>query len=231
MRKKFAVIGLGDFGWSVAISLAERNAEVVAVDQDMNIIEEIKDKVTYAVRIDSTDEKSLRSLGLEKIDAVIVSIGTNFENTILTSVLLMNIGVKMVIARASSKIQETILKKLGVHQIINPELEIAAKVSTSLINEDVLDYLDLGDGHAIFQINTPTEFVGKSLNEIELRIRFNVNLITIKRQYKIENEETSTTDVRDRIYGVPSASTIIEENDKLVLFGRERDIKKILDLK
>ena len=231
MRKKFAVIGLGDFGWSVAISLAERNAEVVAVDQDIEIIDEIKDKVTYAVRLNSTDEKALRSLGLESIDAVIVSIGTNFENTILTSVLLMNLGVKMVIARAASKIQETILKKLGVHQVINPELEIAAKVSTSLINEDVLDYLDLGDGHAIFQIKTPKEFVGKSLSEIELRIRFNVNLITIKRQHKIENEETSKTEFHERIYGVPTASTIIDENDKLVLFGREKDIKKILDLK
>ncbi|NCS87352.1 MAG: TrkA family potassium uptake protein, partial [Ignavibacteria bacterium] len=228
MRKKFAVIGLGDFGWSVAISLAERNAEVVAIDQDIEIIDEIKDKVTYAVRLNSTDEKALRSLGLESIDAVIVSIGTNFENTILTSVLLMNLGVKMVIARAASKIQETILKKLGVHQVINPELEIAAKVSTSLINEDVLDYLDLGDGHAIFQIKTPKEFVGKSLNEIELRIRFNVNLITIKRQHKIENEETSKTEFHERIYGVPTASTIIDENDKLVLFGREKDIKKIL---
>jgi len=231
MRKKFAVIGLGDFGWSVAISLAERNAEVVAIDQDIEIIDEIKDKVTYAVRLNSTDEKALRSLGLESIDAVIVSIGTNFENTILSSVLLMNLGVKMVIARAASKIQETILKKLGVHQVINPELEIAAKVSTSLINEDVLDYLDLGDGHAIFQIKTPKEFVGKSLNEIELRIRFNVNLITIKRQHKIENEETSKTEFHERIYGVPTASTIIDENDKLVLFGREKDIKKILDLK
>lgn len=231
MRKKFAVIGLGDFGWSVAISLAERNAEVVAIDNDLEVIEEIKDKVTYAVRLNSTDEKALRSLGLEKIDAVIVSIGTNFEDTILTSVLLMNLGVKMVIARVNSKIQETILKKLGIHQVINPELEIAAKVSTSLINEDILDYLDLGDGHTIFQIKTPSEFIGKSLREIEMRIRFNVNLITIKRQYKIENEETKQTEFRERIYGVPTESTVIEDNDKLVLYGRERDIKKILDLK
>lgn len=230
MRKKFAVIGLGDFGWSVAISLAERNAEVVAIDQDLEVIEEIKDKVTYAVRLNSTDEKALRSLGLDKVDAVIVSIGTNFENTILTSVLLMNMDIKMIIARASSKIQETILRKLGIHQIINPEFEIANRVSTSLINEDVLDYLDLGDGHTIFQIKTPREFVGKSLREIEMRIRFNVNLVTIKRQSKIENEETGQTELRERIYGVPTESTVIEDNDKLVLFGKERDIKKILDL-
>lgn len=230
MNKKFAVIGLGDFGWSVAISLAERNAEVVAIDQDMDVIEEIKDKVTYAVRLDSTDEKALRSLGLDKVDAVIVSIGTNFESTILTSVLLLKMGVKKIIARASSKIQETILQKLGIHQIINPELEIAAKVSTSLINEDVLDYIELGDDYTIVQIKTPKDFIGKSIQEINLRLRFNVNLITIKRQYKIDNEETGGQIVKERIYGVPTATTVIEESDKLVMMGRDKDVKKILDL-
>jgi len=229
MNKKFIVIGLGDFGWSVANTLAERGAEVIAVDQNMEIIEDIKDKVTYAVRLDSTDERALKTLGVENVDAVIVSIGTNFENTTLTSVLLLQMGVKKIVARVSSKIQEIILEKLGVHQIINPELEIAGKVASSLVNDDILDYIPLREDYTIVQIKAPKDFVGKSLQEIDLRIRFNVNLITIKRQYTIENEETKEKNIKERIYGVPTASTIIEHGDVLILLGKDKDIKKIID--
>lgn len=228
MDKKFAVIGLGDFGWSIAVSLESKGAEVIAIDRSLEIIEDIKDRVTYAARLDATEEKPLRSLGVDKVDAAIVSIGTNFENTILTSVLLLQMGVKKVVARAASKIQETILKKLGVHQVINPELEIAARVATNLVNDEVLDYIPLGEDYNIVQLKTPQKFVGKSLQEIDLRIRFNVNLITIKRQYKV-NEGTEDEIIKERIYGVPTATTIIEQNDILIILGKDKDIKKIID--
>lgn len=229
MNKKFAVIGLGDFGWSVAITLAQRGAEVIAIDQNMDIINDIKEKVTYAARLDATDEKALRSLGIDKVDAVIVSIGTNFEGTILTSVLLLQMGVKKVVARVASQIQETILKKLGIHQVINPELEIASKVASNLVNEEVLDYIPLGDSYNIVQVKVPHNFIGKSLQEIDLRLKYNLNLITIKRKYQIKGENQDEYIYKDRIYGVPTASTILEENDILILMGIDKDIKKILD--
>ncbi len=229
MKRKFAVIGLGDFGNSIAISLAERGAEVIAIDQNMDVIEDIKDKVTYAVRMDATETKPLKSLGIDKVDAAVVSIGTNFENTILTSVLLLQMGVKKVIARVNSKIQETILVKLGVHQVINPELEIASKVAFNLINQDVLDYIPLGEDYNIVQIKAPSSFVGKSLQEIDLRIRYNVNLITIKRRYTIKSEETGEEIIKERIYGVPTATTVLENNDILIVLGKDKDIKKIID--
>ena len=229
MNKKFAVIGLGDFGWSVALTLIEKGAEVIAVDRDMAVIEDIKDKVTYAVRLDSTDERALRSVGIDKVDGVIVSIGTNFEDTILTSVLLMQMGVKKTIARVSSKIQETILNKLGVHQIINPELEIAGRVASNLVNEDLLDYIKLGDEYSITQLRAPKKIIGKSLQEIEFRIRFNLNLITLKRNYTIEKEDTGEKIIKQRIYGVPTATTVIEEDDILILLGKDKDVKKLMD--
>ncbi len=229
MKKKFAVIGLGDFGWSIAITLAERGADVVAVDKDMEIIEEIKDKVAYAARLDSTDEKALKSLGLENIDAVVVSIGTNFEDTILTSVLLQQMKVKKVMARVSSKIQETILTKLGIHQVINPELEIAGKVASNLLNEDVLNYIPLDEDYNIVHVRAPEYFRGKSLQEIDLRLKYNVNLVTIKRRYKVYNEEEKKDVYKERIYGVPTAGTVIEDGDVLILLGRDKDIKKILE--
>lgn len=229
MNKKFAVIGLGDFGWSVAVSLAERGAEVVAIDQQMNVIEDIKDKVTFAVRLDSTDEKALKSVGITDVDAVVISIGTNFEDTILTSVLLQQMGVKKIVVKATSKIQETILNKLNVSQVITPDFEIAKRVASTLINEDVLDYIPLGESYNIVQLRTPKSFVGKTLQEIDLRIRYNVNLITIKRRYTVKNEETGEEVIKERIYGVPTASTVLEPNDVLIVLGKDKDIRKIVE--
>lgn len=229
MNKKFAVIGLGDFGLSVALNLAERGAEVIAIDQDLEIIEDIKDKVTYAVRMDSTEEKSLRSLGVDKVDAAIISIGTNFEDTILTSVLLLQMGVKKVVARASSKMEEKILIKLGVHQVITPEFEIAIRVASTLMSEDVLDYIHLGENYNIVHVRTPKIFVGKTLQEIDLRVKYNLNLITIKRSYLIKKEDTGEEEIKERIYGVPTASTVIEEGDILIILGKDKDIRKIIE--
>jgi trk system potassium uptake protein TrkA len=201
----------------------------MAIDQNMEIIEEIKDKVTYAIRMDSTDERALKSSGIEKVDAAIVSIGTNFEDILLTSVLLLQMDVKKVIARAASKIQETILEKLGIHQVINPELEIAGRVATNLLHDELIDYINLGDDYNIIQIAAPPKLVGRSLQEIDLRIRFNLNLITIKRNYTITEESTGEKITKQRIYGVPTASTVIEDGDILVVLGKVKDIKKLID--
>ncbi len=229
MAKKFAVIGLGDFGRSIATSLTERGAEVMAIDQDLEIIEEIKEKVTYAVRTDSTDEKALINLGIEKMDAVIISMGEHFEDTVLTVVLLLQMGIKKVVARASSLMQQRILYKLGAHQVITPEFEMARKVASTLINEDVLDLIPLGENYNIVQIRTPKTFVGKTLQEIDLRIRYNLNLITVKRSYKITDERTGEQTRKERIYGVPTATTVLEDEDILIILGKDKDIKKIIE--
>lgn len=229
MNRKFAVIGLGDFGKSVALSLAERDCEVIAIDQNMEIIEELKDKVTYAARLDSTDERALTALGVDKVDAAIIALGERFDDTILTAVLLMQMKVKKIVVRASSIIQQKILNKLGVHQVIMPEFEIAKKVASTLINEDFVDYVPLGENFNIVHIKAPKEFTGKTLQEIDLRIRFNLNLITIKRLSKMYDEDSGETILKERIYGVPTATTVIEEGDVLVILGKDKDIKKIID--
>ncbi|MHC1738741.1 MAG: TrkA family potassium uptake protein [Ignavibacteriaceae bacterium] len=228
-KMKFAIIGLGDFGSSIAVSLAEKGAEVMAIDHDIEVIEEIKDKVSTAIKMDSTDEKSIKSLGIDKVDTVIISIGTHFEDTVLTSVLLLQMGVKRIIARVNSQIQEKILLKLGVHQVISPEIEIAKRLASTLINEEIIDYLPLDESYNIIQIRSPRAFVGKSLQEIDLRIRYNINLITIKRSYQVKDEATGELITKERIYGVPTATTIIEENDILIVLGKDKDISKIIE--
>lgn len=219
------MIGLGDFGKSMAVSLTEKGAEVIAIDQSMDIVDEIKDKVSYAVRLNSTDEKALKSVGIDKVDVVIVAMGEHFEDTILTSVLLLQMGIKKIVAKASSKIQETILLKLGVHQVVTPEFDMAARLASTLFDEDVLDFMAIGEGYNVMQVKAPDMFIGRTLKEINLRVKYNVNLITIKKTYKGDGYSIT----QQKISGIPTADTVIEENDVLILLGKDKDIKKIID--
>jgi trk system potassium uptake protein TrkA len=229
LKKKYAVIGLGDLGRSIAISLNSTGSEVLAIDVNNAIINDLKDSVGTAIRADSTDEKALRMIGIDaSVDVAIVTIGPdNFEHTILTSVILLEMGVTKVVARASTRLQENILKKLGVHQVIIPDIQIARQIVSLVTSQDVLDTIILGEDYNIVYLKTPRSFIGKSLQELDLRIRYNVNLITIKRKSKSligDNKE-----IKEEIYGVPTASTILEENDILIVFGKDKDIKKIVD--
>lgn len=229
MAKKIAIIGLGDFGTPLATTLTELGAEVLAIDTDFNVIEEIKDKVTVAVRLDSTDERALKAQGITEMDAVVVSIGAGFEDALLTIMNLVHMGVKRIIARSTSPIHKKILTKVGVKEVISPEEEISKKLASNLIHEDILDYIPLGSEHNIVQLKTPDAFIGKSIQELDLRIRYNVNLITIKKILTTVNKKTSETETTEKIIGVPAASTVLEKDDILVLFGRDKDIQKLID--
>jgi trk system potassium uptake protein TrkA len=229
MAKKIAIIGLGNFGTPLATTLTELGAEVLAIDTDFNVIEDIKDKVTVAVRLDSTDERALKAQGITEMDTVVVSIGAGFEDALLTIMNLVHMGVKRIIARSTSSVHKKILTKIGVSEVISPEEEISKKLASSLMHEDILDYIQLGSGYDIVQLKTPDAFIGKSIQELDLRIRFNVNLITIKKLITSIDKKTSETEVSEKIIGVPSASTVLEKDDILILFGRGKDIQKLID--
>src|SRR5512133_4020175 len=141
MTKRFAVIGLGYFGERLASELTQRGAEVIASDNTMERVEEIRDKVAYAIKLDSTDERALRSQGLEELDAVIVAIGENFESALLTCVLLIQFGCKRVIARSTAPIHKRILLSVGVQTVISPEEIVAERLSYSLVTSNLLDLI------------------------------------------------------------------------------------------
>lgn len=229
MAKKIAIIGLGDFGINLAKHLTEKGAEVLAIDSDFDKVEEIKDSVAVAVRLDATDEKALKAQGVQDMDAVVISIGQEFESTILTVMNLLNIGVKKIIARATTPIHKIILEKVGVHHIISPEEEVADKLASSLMYEDVLEWIKLGNEYTIAYIPTPDIFVGKTLQELDIRTKYNVNLITIKKITKVINRVNKQEEIKEKILGVPGPGTVIEANDILILFGREKDIAKLLE--
>lgn len=252
MRKRFSVIGLGYFGQRLALELSQRGAEVVVIDNTLSKIEDMKNKVAYAVRLDSTDDTALRNQGLEDLDAVIVTIGEDFESALLTVVHLLQYQCKKVIVKSTSPVHTKIFKSVGVHSVISPEEIIAERLATTLMTANVLDSIPLTEDYRIVQIIAPERFENKTLRELDLRRKHEVNLITIKRREqssaqtgadRVDQPESAhgqasrtrffrgieQIDEVETIIGVPLPETVILKDDVLVLLGRVEDVNRIVD--
>ncbi|SFE07525.1 potassium channel family protein [Thermophagus xiamenensis] len=228
MIKKIAVIGLGQFGMAIAKTLSKKGAEVLAIDRDEAIIEEVAEKVDMAVAMDATDKKTLLSQGILDFDAVVVAIGEDFEQLLLCTTVLMDIGVKRVMARARGKNQRIILTKLGVKEILSPEDEVGMNVAERLINPSILSYLDLPDEYCVMEVSAPPDIIGRSLADIDLRRRYDLNLVTIKRVNEVVGEEGT---IQERhIYGIPKGESIIRENDTLIIFGKRKKVERFIEI-
>ena len=225
MKNKFAIIGLGQFGTAIAKTLSKKGAEVIAIDKDINKIEEIKEFVSYAVSIDATDKQALVNQNIEEMDAVIVAIGEDFKSMILCVNILTELSIKRIVGRVMGENERLILKKLGIKEILSPEDEIGKSITNSLLNPNIVFSIELPDNYLIAEIKSPKKLRGEKLGEIKLREDFGLNLITILRgRINDENE------IIHNIYGIPNAETIIDENDILVLFGSSKDIKKFVEI-
>jgi trk system potassium uptake protein len=227
MNQKFAVIGLGLFGSSIARTLAERGAEVIAVDTNLAKVEAIKDEVAQAVCLDATDPKALTGQNIHEVDAVVVAIGEDFECLLLASVLLLELKVKRLISRAASAQQRMILEKLGVKEILSPEITVAKTVAESLLHPSIQTSLPLSDEYGIVEINAPKRVINHTIHEISLRERYNLNLITIKRKYK--EEKNGEIEEVFKVTGVPQPDTKLQETDILILLGKVEDVDKFVE--
>ncbi|MBN1601191.1 MAG: TrkA family potassium uptake protein [Chitinispirillaceae bacterium] len=224
---KYIIIGLGVFGRSLAENLIQKGTEVIVVDKDMELIEEVRDLVTYAVSFDSTDEKALDSLGLKDVNVGIVCIGEDFEANLLTSVLLKQKGVKRVISRASDPLHIKILKAVGIDQIVTPGVEAADKLAYSLIHKSLLDVSYISETTAAAKISVPPNFAGKTLGKLNLRARFGINVVAIHRLIEIETSD-GTTKQEKVISNIPGADTVLEPTDILVVIGETADLEKVI---
>ena len=225
MINRFAVIGLGQFGHSIAITLAERGAEVIAIDINLDLVEAIKDEVAYAVSLDSTDVKALRSQNIQDIDAVVVAIGENFEGLLLTCVLLQELKVGRIIARAANAQQRMILDKIGIKEILSPEDTVGKSVAETLVHPNIRSFLSLPDNYEIVEIQAPKRILNHTVQEIALRERYNINLITIRRRFhEVHNNMVIVT---EHITGVPNAGTKIKSGDILVVMGKGPDVTQV----
>jgi len=217
--KRFAVIGLGNFGFYAVKALYEDGNEVVAIDTDKGRVQAIDPYSTEAVVLDATDKEALKSLGLENMDGVIVSTGTKISPSILICLYLQEIGVKKILAKALDDDHAKILKRVGATEIIHPERDMAMRVSRSLSRPNVLDFIPLADEFDLVQVGPPGEFIGKSLRDLNLRAKYNVHIIAIKEL------------VPENFLLVPPASFVIKDSDILIMLGKSEDIRKIKVLK
>jgi trk system potassium uptake protein len=227
--QRFAVIGIGQFGKSIALALTQNEVEVIAIDSDQDVIDTISDEVALAVCLDATDKKALLSQDIDNYETVVVAIGSDFEQELLCIVTLMEIGIKRIIARARGDAQKRILEKVGIKEIFSPEVEVGVIVAERLLNPNLVSYLQLPDGYRIAELIAPKNTIGRSLGDINLRDRYKLSLITIKKQFKIKGLEDEDN-MEQHISGVPDSKTILESSDNLVLFGKSKDIDRFMEI-
>lgn len=218
--ERFAVIGLGLWGMRLARLLADAGAEVVAVDRKRDLVEQVRDKVALSVCLDSTDVEALKAQGIDKVDVAIVGIGTAFEDAVLTTVLLKQLGVPRVVARAATRIRGQIFSKIGADDVVNPEQESADRWRNRLLAPSIMERIELAEGFSLAQLGAPKSWFGKTLGDLEVRRRFRVNVVAIRRSVE-ETDEQGLKHTRQTVLSVPMADTEILEGDVLLLIGSD----------
>lgn len=216
VKQQFAVIGLGRFGTSVAQKLYDAGQEIMGIDINEERVEDADLIVTHAVTADSTDEDALKSLGIRNFDCVIVAIGNDMQSSILTTLLLKELGVKQVIAKALSKHHGQVLNKIGADWIIYPERDMGERVAHQLLSPNVINFIELSQDYNIEEIKIPPSMIDKSLRELDMRAKYNVNAIAI-----VSN---------GGIIISPSPDHVITKGDILVVIGNRKDLAVFLNV-
>ena len=180
MSKSIAVFGLGRFGKSLALSLYETGAQVMVVDKNESIIENISDKVTYAVIADLTNPDDIKGIGLEDIDIVVVAMGSDLTASIMSIMVSKELGVKHVIAKASDERMGSILSKVGADRILYPEEESGSRTARILTSDNFMEFFDIDDNLCLLEMKPKKEWVGKTLMELNLRKMYKINVVAIK---------------------------------------------------
>jgi trk system potassium uptake protein len=221
-----AVIGLGTFGSKTAIRLFEKGAEVVAIDKDERLVENIKDRVTHAVNLNVTDERSLRSVNISDVDTAIVAIGDNIEMSIMSVAMLRKLGVGRVIARATSPLHEQVLKEIGASEIIKVEEEMGEIIASKIIAPHVLQRYNFAAGYSIVEIKMGKQFQGKTLVESKIRQTYNLNIVALQKRVPYITEEGKSAYKVD-INDAPMPMDVIEADDVVVLVGSEKNFNRL----
>ncbi|MFQ5495505.1 MAG: NAD-binding protein [Phycisphaerae bacterium] len=235
---KFAVIGLGRFGLHLARDLAATDAEVIAIDRQTKLVEQLRDVVTLAVRLDSTDEDALKAQGVHEVDVAVVGIGDDLESAAVTVAVLKTLGIPHIIARAENEMQARILTRIGADQTVSPERESALRWAHRLMLPSLLQYIELGEHHSIISLPAPAAFHHKTLLELDMRNAYGVNLIAIERGAPAVADATGQTpgDKPDRrarparkarLMDVPSAGTRVLPEDVLILVGTNDQLAEL----
>lgn len=223
--KLFAVFGLGIFGFEVCKVLSEKGMKVIAVDKDRKLVDKVKDMVTQAILIDSTDEDALKNADMQDVDVAVVAIGKSVDGSILTTILLKNMGVPRIIARAVSSLHEQVLRQIGATEVVNIAVEEGQRLAKRIISPEMVDLIPLSKNHSIAEVRIPSKFVDKSLQEIDLRKKFHVTLVSVKRMETAIDEVGNP--LQEEAVFCPKPDEALKASDILVLLGSENDLQKL----
>lgn len=212
MDKEYVVIGLGRFGGSIVRELNALDMDVMAIDKDEHRVDEYSDIATHAVVADTTDEAVMRSLGIRNFDHVIVSIGENIQASTLTTLILKELGVKKVTAKAQNDYHAKILNKIGADTVVHPERDMGRRIAHNVASATVLDYLELSDEHSIVEMKATESMAGKTLIDLDIRAQYGINIIAIKR--------------RKEIIVSPDPDLALEFDDILIMIGHDNDLTR-----
>jgi len=211
--KQFIVLGLGRFGSAVATTLVELGYEVLGVDNDEERVDELKDKITQAVQADITEERALKELGVNNFDTAIVGIGGDLETSILVAMMLKEMGLKYIIAKAQNNLHAKVLEKIGVDKIVFPERDMGRRIANNLVTPNIKDYIELEPDYSISEIEALPEFVNKTLSQLDLQNKYGINVLAIKRG--------------NRFNISPQLKDIIEKYDFLIVIGETKRITEL----
>lgn len=219
---KIAIIGLGAFGSHLARVLAEMNHEVLAIDSSEAAVEGVKDFVALAAVADATDEALIEELGLGSLDAIVVAIGKQFENSVMVSTRMSQVEGPTLHVRVVSELHEKLLEMAGISHTVKVEWLAASQFARKLDNAGVIRHFIVDDTHAIGEVRVPREWIGRKLLDASLRTEHRLNLITIRRKAEGDAEA-------EAMEGVMTPDTVFESGDLLVLYGSDRDLRRFCD--
>ena len=211
-RKQFLVAGLGLFGTSVALTLQQMGYEVYALDSEEGLVQDLSTQLNYVVCGDASDRKTLQSLPLEDIDVAVVAIG-NVERNMMCTMLLKELGIKQVVSKAINNLHGAMLSKIGADKVVYAERDMGERVAHNLISAGVMDYIELSGEISVMSLPIPTEFIGKNLIEADLRRRYDVNVVAIKRE--------------GRTMVNPKAQEVFQPEDEIVVLGTHEGVKRM----
>ena len=211
-RKQFLVAGLGLFGTSVAVTLQGLGYEVYALDNDESLVQDLSSQLTYVVSGDASDRKTLQALPLEDIDVAVVAIG-NVERNMMTTMLLKELGIKQVVSKAINNLHGAMLSKIGADKVVYAERDMGERLAHNLISAGVMDYIELSSEISVMSLTIPAEFIGKNLIEADLRRRYDVNVVAIKRE--------------GRTLVNPKAQEVFQPEDEIIVLGTHEGVKRM----
>ncbi|WP_026690907.1 potassium channel family protein [Alteribacter aurantiacus] len=214
-KKQFAVIGLGRFGGSVCKELYEMGHEVLAIDMLEEKVNEYAKYATHAVQLDSTDEKALQSVGIGNFEHVVVAIGDNIQSSILTTLVLKEMGVLKVWVKAQNHYHQKVLDKIGADLVVHPEYDMGKRIAHNISSEKIIDFIDLSDDYSIVELLATKKVDGKSLVDLNVRARYGVTILAFKRGEALNIS--------------PLPDDEIHENDILIVMGHKNDLDRFED--